>query len=174
MADRDEQRPAAGLAAEHRADDLAFVPERAHGARLLSREGEAAEQARLGDTDSGTIGQETEMAGEADATRVCTPLAVHHHEIDGRLQHHQGGHRRGHLAKRKEARSVGKGDGQRRLCALHDLQRRRIEEHRGGESGAPVPGEVDVDTGDPPRREAFGRLFHDLAAKGFLNQPRLG
>ncbi len=174
VADRDEERAAAGLGAQHRTHDLAFVLERRPVASSRSRLGVAAEQARLGNTDGRQVQQHAQMAGEPEPPGMGEALAVHHEEIGGQGEQPQGrdGHR--HLAEGKKARAIGEISGQGGKSALLQVQGLRIEPNRRGKGRPTVFAEVHIDASDPPRGEARRCRFHHPVAQGFLNGPRFG
>ena len=164
VADGDEERAAAGLGAHDGADDLTLVLERRPVAGQWPGLGEAAEQARLGDTDGGEIQEHPQVAGEAEAPGMGQALAVDHDEIRRLAEHGQGRQGYRDLAEGEKARAVGKGRGPGDQSTLHELQAPGIETDRSGEGGLAAPAEVDVDAGDPARREACGRFFLHLMA----------
>lgn len=159
VADGDEERAAAELAAHDGTDDLALVLERRPVAGLGAGLGETSEQPRFGDADGRQVEQHAEVAGEAEAPGMRPALAVDHEKIGRRGQHRQGRGGGRNLAKREQARAVGKRRRPGRLGTLREFQGPGIEGGSGGEGGLAVPGEMNVDARDPADGEALGWHF---------------
>ena len=121
------------------------------------------------------------MAGEAEAARVGEALAVAEQEVGGRRERRQRLERRRDLAKRQQARDVGKAGRPARERAL-DQGEPGQPEHRDRGAGDPARLlEADVDAGDqamlPKRSPCSTRsasLDLQIARRGRAQRPSRG
>jgi len=76
MPDRDKYRLDAVASAEHSADHLLPIQERAMAAALGGWIGIGAREPRLGAADGGMVQQDTQVTGDAHSPRMSDPLAI--------------------------------------------------------------------------------------------------
>lgn len=174
MADRDEERPAAGLGPERGTDDLALVLERAGIARCRAGIGETPEEPGLGDADRRLLQEHAQVAGEAETAGVRPALPVGDDEIGWGGEQPQYGERGRHLAEREKARAIGEGDTMDDLRTFEKLEASGVDDRGSSEGGVTIGAEVDIHAGDMAGCEARWGGLDDLVTQSFLNRPRLG
>ncbi len=107
----DVDRGDAIAGAEDEADEVGAVPQPGAASGLRRGLAVAAEEAALGDAYGGHVQQESQVTGDAEASRVGEAVAVDEEEVRRPLQLLEGAGEDGHLAEGEEAGDVGEGDG---------------------------------------------------------------
>ena len=153
MAGRDDQRQAAGFAAQQPADLLAAVAqwgERA--AHVVQGHARCADEDFLRHADAGQAGGDAEMRGDAEPARMGDAVAVDECEVRRSLEHRQCLEQRGEFAEAEEAGDVRHARGQARNLLVNDLERVRIEQDGSRPRGGTSVLEADVEAGDGAQR----------------------
>jgi len=110
MPHRDVDRGDTVPGAHHQADKVEAAPELSAGAGLGRRLGVLSHQAGLGDADRGQVQEQTQVTGDAEASRMGEAMAVHEEKVRHSLQLLEGAGQGGYLPEGQEARYVGEGD----------------------------------------------------------------
>ena len=107
----------------------------------------------------GQVQQQTQMAGDAESTRMREAVAVSHHEVRGPLELLESARQKRHLTEGEEAGDIRKGERLLDDLLLDESQVRVGEEDDGAPSGGrPATGTViqKRDVGRPPRSGYVG------------------
>ncbi len=132
-----------------------------------------ADQTCLGAAERRQIEEHTEVAGQAEAPRMSSPLTVADDQVRRRLELREGLQQRGDLPEGQISRNVREAGPGPDTGHLHHLEALRIEHHHRGVQIRAAAVEGDVGAGHPSRRPPRVPLDHPTAQM-LLECPGLG
>jgi hypothetical protein len=133
---------------QNQADQLILINQLGRGPAFWARCCVLAAKAALGDSDRRQIREQAEVAGDAEAARVCEAVAVDEQEVWLALQFRERLSQHGSLAERKETGDVGEGDGGFDYMMFDERQLGIRDENDGGASETRLSPVRAVDEGD--------------------------
>ncbi len=131
MPDADVDRPDAVAGAQHYPDSFAIVRHRRDRSSCISRFGRFADQYALGTTETRTIEQHAEMAGQSESPRVSIPLSVKQKNVRLAAEPANRSQNSRRFAKAQQSGHVRKPQAPPHDDGLDNLSRGHIPDHDG-------------------------------------------